>query len=344
MAYKADKKYIFTMVGATGAVGKEVISILSSRKFPLKELRLIASSKSQNRTVTFEGNELPIQALSQSAFEGADFAFFSAGSPVSKEYVPMATKAGALVIDNTSAFRMDPDVPLAVPEVNPHVLSKIPQKRIVSVPNCSTVQMVVALFPLHKASKIKRIVVSTYQSTSGAGKKAMEELARQVGDLFNYRATANNAFPYRIAFNLIPEIGGFEKNASSVEEAKICAETKKIFEDPTIGVSATAVRVPTFHCHALSINMETQEPLSPENAKKILSKASGVVLADQPSDHLYPLVTEVQGKDEVYVGRIRKDDSRENCLNLWVVADNLRKGAALNGIQIAEYFIEKGLI
>jgi aspartate-semialdehyde dehydrogenase len=344
MAERADSGYIFTLVGATGAVGRETVSILAERNFPVRELRLVASERSVGQTIEFRGDAVPVRAIAPEVFDGTELAFFTAGGKVSKKYVSMATDAGALVVDNTSAFRMEEDVPLAVPEVNPGVLAELPHRKIISVPNCTTVQLVVAVAPLHKRARIRRIVVSTYQSTSGAGRRAMEELSRQVSDLFNYREAAPEALPHRIAFNVIPEIGGFHKDGMSLEERKICLETQKILNDRSIGVSATAVRVPTFHGHAESVNIETEAPLSAEEAKELLSKAPGVVVIDDPEEHGYPMPVEVQGEDAVYVGRIRKDPSRENCLNLWVVADNLRKGAALNGIQIFEHLIRKGLV
>jgi aspartate-semialdehyde dehydrogenase len=344
MAQRAERDFVFTVVGATGAVGREIISILAERNFPVRSLRLVGSERSVGKTLEFRGSALPIQVIGEECFAGADIAFFTAGSSISREYVPMAARAGAVVVDNTSAFRMDEDVPLAVPEVNPEVLRKIPSRRIFSVPNCTTVQMVVALAPLHRKAKIKRIVVSTYQSTSGAGRKAMEELSRQVMDLFSYREVTSEVFPHRIAFNLLPEIGGFHPDGTSLEEGKICQETGKILNDPSIGVSATAVRVPTFHGHAESVNIETEKPLSPDEAKGILKKAPGVTVIDDPAEHGYPLISDAQGEDDVFVGRIRKDPSRENCLNLWVVADNLRKGAALNGIQILEALIKNGAL
>ncbi|MFH1263399.1 MAG: aspartate-semialdehyde dehydrogenase [Pseudomonadota bacterium] len=336
--------YVFVVVGATGAVGREILSILAERKFPVRELRAIGSERSVGHAIEFQGKTTAVRALDSQSFVGADIAFFTAGSNVSKEYVPVAARSGAVVVDNTSAFRMDPDVPLAVPEVNPEVLRGIPSRRIISVPNCTTVQLVVALAPLHKAAKIRRIVVSTYQATSGAGRRAMEELSRQVQDLFHLREVDPDVFPHRIAFNLIPEIGGFHPDGMSIEEKKICLETQKILSDPSIGVSATSVRVPTFHGHAESINIETEKPLSAEEARKILADAPGVTVVDDPGEHEYPLISDSHGEDAVLVGRIRNDPSRANCLNLWVVADNLRKGAALNGIQILESLIANGAL
>ncbi|HLG20797.1 MAG TPA: aspartate-semialdehyde dehydrogenase [Bdellovibrionota bacterium] len=344
MARSAAKSFVFSVVGATGVVGREMVSLLSSRKFPLKALRLAASERSQNQTVEFNGEEIAVRRLAPELFAGSDFVFFTAGAAVSREFVPVAARAGALVIDNTSAFRMDADVPLAVPEVNAHTLDQVPERRIVSVPNCAAIQMAVALGPLHEHALIRRIVVSTFQSTSGAGRRAMEELSRQVTDLFNYRETKNEVFPERIAFNLIPHIGDFAESGETGEEIKICEETKKILGDSSIGVSVTAVRVPTFHGHAVSINVETKKSVTPEEARAVLSKAKSIRLIDDRNSRRYPVLADAVGQDTVCVGRIRADSSRKNCLNLWVVADNLRKGAALNAIQIAEHFVAKELI
>lgn len=344
MAEKANGKYKFSVVGATGAVGREAVKILAERKFPIESLQLLASERSAGQRVEFNGSSILVKKLEPGVFDGTDLAFFTAGGSVSKEFAPMAADAGAIVVDNTSAFRMDEDVPLAVPEVNPGVLAEIPHRRIVSVPNCTTVQLVVAVAPLHKQAKIQRIIVSTYQSTSGAGRGGMEELSRQVSDLYHYREVTPDFFPHRIAFNLLPAIGEFDKEGNSAEEIKISQETQKIFNDRAMGVSATTVRVPTFHGHAESINIETEESLSAAEARDILSKTPGIVVIDEPQDHLYPLLNQAQGEDSVFVGRIRKDPSRENCLNLWVVADNLRKGAALNGIQIFETMIRTGVV
>jgi aspartate-semialdehyde dehydrogenase len=325
-------------------VGREAISILAEREFPVRELRLVASDRSVDHAIEFRGKEIPIRKLEPEVFEGADMAFFTAGGAISREYAPVAVEAGALVVDNTSAFRLEAEVPLSVPEVNPGVLERLPPRGIISVPNCTTVQLVVAVAPLHRRAKIRRIVVSTYQCTSGAGRRAMEELSRQVTDLFNYREMASEVFPHRIAFNVIPEIGGFHDDGVSLEERKIMLETQKILEDSSIGVSATAIRVPTFHGHSESVNLETERPLSAAEARAILSKAPGVALVDDPGSHGYPLPADCHGEDAVFVGRIREDHSAKNCLNLWVVADNLRKGAALNGIQIFERLVRNGLI
>ncbi len=344
MAQKAAKDYGITVVGATGAVGREFLRILGEREIPVRELRVVGSERSIGKPVEFRDKEVRVQKLSPAVFEGSEIAFFTAGAEISREFGPIAARAGAVVVDNTSAFRLDKDVPLVVPEVNREVLDHLPERGIISVPNCAAIQMVVALAPLHRKARIKRIVMSSYQSTSGAGKKAMDELSKQVSDLYCYREPETKVFPHRIAFNVIPQIGPAQEDGSTGEEAKIVAETKKIFGDESIGVSATAVRVPTFHSHAESINIEMEKPLSASEAREILGKAEGVRVIDDLKDSIYPMPVDVAGTNDVFVGRIRKDPSRENCVNLWVVADNLRKGAALNGIQIIESLIDKKLI
>jgi aspartate-semialdehyde dehydrogenase len=256
----------------------------------------------------------------------------------------VAAAAGSVVVDDSSSFRMDADVPLVVPEVNPHLLETMPKRRIFPVANCATIQLVVALAPIHRAARIRRVVVSTYQSTSGAGKLAMEELSKQVSDLFSYREPKVNVLPARIAFNVIPQIDKFLPDGSTGEEVKIIQETRKILEDDGIGISVTAVRVPTFHGHAESVNVETERALTPEDAKKLLKNAPGIVLMDEADERPYPVLTDIQGKDGVYVGRVRNDPSRANCLNFWVVSDNLRKGAALNALQILDGLRSRGLI
>ncbi len=344
MAQRVNQEFIFVIVGATGAVGRELLRLLEERKFPIKELRLVASKRSFGKTLEFRREELPIRELTPEVFNGAHIAFFTAGGNISREFAPIAAKAGAVVLDDSGTFRMDADVPLVVPEVNPHLLETMPPRRIFPVANCSVIQLVVALAPLHRAARIKRVVLSTYQSTSGAGRRAMEELSRQVSDLFNYREPRPDVFPAPIAFNVLPHIDRFLEDGSTVEETKIAQETRKILEDESIGVSVTAVRVPTFHCHAEAVNVETEENLSPEKAKEILKRAPGIVLVDDGDKRPYPVLTDAEGKNEVYVGRVRKDSSRPNCLNLWVVGDNLRKGAALNALQILEGLRGRNLI
>lgn len=336
------KVYNVAVVGATGAVGNEMISILEQRDFPINELRLLASERSAGEKLPFRGHNVTVQQLTEHSFEGVDIGLFSAGASVSKTFAPHAVKAGAVVIDNTSAFRMEPDIPLVVPEVNPHAVER--QRGIISNPNCSTIQMVVALKPLHDAARIQRVVVSTYQSVSGTGRKAILELETQTRHIFNQRDILCQVYPHQIAFNCLPHIDGFMENGHTREEIKMVNETKKIMEDDRIRVSATTVRVPVFYGHSESVNIETEKKLTAQEAKALLSKAPGVTVVDDPARNLYPLAIDAAGEDDVFVGRIREDNSIENGLNMWIVADNLRKGAALNAIQIAELMIQRGLI
>jgi aspartate-semialdehyde dehydrogenase len=329
--------YTVAVVGATGAVGTEILSVLAERKFPVDQVLPLASLKSAGSVVSFDGGDLVVKLLTQDSFKDVDIALFSAGGDVSKEYAPVAAKAGAVVIDNSAVWRMDPQVPLVVPEVNPHDIAK--HKGIIANPNCSTIQMVVVLKPLHDEAKITRIVVSTYQSVSGTGKDAMDELAEQCRQLLSFGDIKPKVYPHQIAFNCLPHIDDFLPNGCTKEEMKMVHETRKIMGDQSIGVSATTVRVPVFVSHAESINIETKKKLSAEEARTILSMASGVQLFDDPSRGVYPLQVESAGTDAVFVGRIREDDSIPKGLNMWVVADNLRKGAALNAVQIAEELV-----
>jgi len=329
--------YTVAVVGATGAVGTEMLSVLEERKFPVDQVVPLASSKSAGGDVSFRGQDIRVRLLTKESFQGIDIALFSAGGEVSKEYAPVAAKAGAVVIDNSSAWRMDPHVPLVVPEVNPDDIQK--HQGIIANPNCSTIQMVVALKPLHDKAKLTRIVVSTYQSVSGTGKEAMDELAEQCRQLMSFGEINPKVYPHQIAFNCLPHIDDFLPSGYTKEEMKMVNETRKIMGDPSIGISATTVRVPVFISHGESINIETEKKLSVEEARAILSTAPGVQLFDDPSRRLYPLQVDSAGTDAVYVGRIREDDSIPTGLNLWVVADNLRKGAALNAVQIAEELV-----
>ena len=331
---KKKSAYTVAVVGATGAVGAEMLATLEARTFPVDRLLPFASSKSAGGHVRFRGAEVNIHVLTKDSFRGVDVALFSAGTDVSKEYAPIAAKAGAVVIDNSSAWRMDPRVPLVVPEVNRHDLEN--HQGLIANPNCSTIQMVVALKPLHDHGTITRVVVSTYQSVSGTGKEAMDELAEQCRRLMNFDDVHPTVYPHQIAFNCLPHIDDFLPSGSTKEEVKMVNETKKILGDPSIGISATTVRVPVFISHAESINVETKKKLSVQEARAILSTAPGVQLYDDPSRRLYPMPIDAVGTDAVFVGRIREDESISNGLNLWVVADNLRKGAALNAVQIAE--------
>lgn len=336
---KKKNKYVVAVAGATGAVGNEMIEILEERDFPVERLVLLASERSEGKTLPFRGKQINVGVLNKDSFSGVDIALFSAGASRSLEFAPVAANAGAVVIDNSSAFRMDPEVPLVIPEVNPHAISK--QKGIIANPNCSTIQMVVAIKPLHDAAKIKRIVVTTFQATSGTGKKAMDELLKQTRALLNFHEVKCNVYPHQIAFNCLPHIDVFLDNGYTKEEMKMVNETKKIMEDDSIRVTATTVRVPVFRGHSESVNIETEKKLTANDARAILSSAPGVIVYDDPARNIYPLAIDVSGKDEVYVGRIREDESIPNGLNLWIVGDNLRKGAALNAIQIAEYIIRE---
>ena len=330
------REFTVAVVGATGAVGNEMVATLEQRKFPVKSLKLLASERSIGKTMTYKGKEVPVDELKEDSFKGVEIGLFSAGGSISQKFAPIAWESGCVVVDNTGAWRMDPDIPLVVPEVNAHAIKDYKNKGIIANPNCSTIQMVVALKPLHDAAKIKRIVVSTYQAVSGTGKKAIFELETQVSDLFNNREITKKVYPHQIAFNCLPHIDVFTENGYTKEELKMINETKKIMEDYSIRVTATTVRVPVFYGHSESVNVEFERPLSPEEARELLKKAPGVIVADDPSKNIYPLAIYAAGKDETFVGRIRKDESVENGLNMWIVADNIRKGAALNAVQIAE--------
>ncbi|AIH03788.1 aspartate-semialdehyde dehydrogenase [Thermodesulfobacterium commune] len=336
------KEYTVAVVGATGAVGRMMITVLEERNFPVKNIRFFASPKSKGIKLPFKGEEIPVEVLEETkSFKGIDIALFSAGAQRSLDYAPLFARDGAVVIDNSSAWRMDPEVPLVVPEVNPHAVAQYKNKGIIANPNCSTIQMVVALKPLHDYAKIKRIVVSTYQSVSGAGQKAIAELEAQVRAwCMGEPMPAPKYLPQFIAFNCIPQIDVFLPNRYTKEEMKMVEETKKIMEDDTIRVTSTTVRVPVFYGHAEAVNIETEKKLTVEKAIELLEKAPGVVVFDNPEKKVYPLQIEVAGRDEVFVGRIREDFSIENGLNLWIVADNLRKGAATNAVQIAELLIK----
>jgi len=334
---KKKEKYVVAVVGATGAVGNEMIDTLEQRKFPIEKLRLFASERSEGKTLEFEESKFPVETLMEDCFKGIDIALFSAGAERSKIWAPIAAKSGCVVVDNSSQWRMDPEVPLVVPEVNAHDLKW--HKGIIANPNCSTIQMVVVLKPIHDAARIRRVVVTTFQSVSGTGKKAMDELLQQTTDFLNFRDIKCNVYPHQIAFNCLPHIDKFLENGYTKEEMKMVNETKKIIGDDSIRVTATTVRVPVFRCHSESLNIETEKKLTADEARAILSAAPGVVVYDAPEKNVYPLAVECAGKDETYVGRIRDDESIEKGLNMWVVSDNLRKGAALNAIQIAEKLI-----
>jgi len=333
--------YNVAVVGATGNVGQEMLSILEERMFPIKEVYAIASRSSLGREVSFGDRTLKCQDLEQFDFSKVDIALFSAGGSVSAEWAPKAAKAGAIVIDNSSHFRMDPDVPLIVPEVNPDAVSGYTKKNIIANPNCSTAQLVVALKPLHDRARIKRVVVSTYQSVSGAGKAAMDELWNQTKGIFVGDEPTPEAFTKQIAFNVIPHIDVFLDDGSTKEEWKLVAETKKML-DPKIKLHATAVRVPVFVGHSEAVNIEFEKPISDHEARDLLRESPGLMVVDKREDEGYVTPVECVGDFATYVSRIRTDPTVENGLCLWVVSDNLRKGAALNAVQIAELLLNKG--
>ncbi len=337
-----SKLWNIAIVGATGAVGSQMIECLEERDFPVGTIRYLASARSAGEVLEFRGRPVVVEELTHDSFEGIDIALFSAGGDRSREFCPSARKAGAVCIDNSSAWRMDPDVPLVVPEVNPHAIAQYDRKGIIANPNCSTIQMVVALKPLHDAATIKRIVVSTYQAVSGTGKKAIDELEQQVRGLMQGRSPEVRVYPHRIAFNCLPQIDAFGDNGYTGEEMKMVNETRKIME-ADIRVTATAVRVPVFYGHCESVNIETEKKLTADQARQLIKKAAGCKLVDNVSKGLYPMPTDAAGQDLTYVGRIREDESVENGLNLWVVADNIRKGAATNAVQIAEILIDNYL-
>jgi len=339
----ADKRVSVAIAGATGAVGNQMISCLEERDFPIGSIKLLASHRSVGRKLRFRGDDISVEELKDDSFKGVDIALFSAGGGTSQRFAPVAADSGCVVVDNSSAWRMDPDIPLIVPEVNPHAIAGYKNKGIIANPNCSTIQMVVALNPIHKKFGIKRIVVSTYQAVSGTGKKAIDELFDQTRALINFIGWENRVYPHRIAFNCLPHIDVFQDNGYTKEEMKMVNETRKIFEDDTIGVTATTVRIPVFFSHSESINVETRSSFSVDEVTALLENAPGVKVVDDPKNNLYPLAIDAAGKDETLVGRIRKDESIENGINMWVVADNIRKGAATNAVQIAELLVEKYL-
>ena len=337
------KGYNVAVVGATGAVGNMMIDILEERNFPVNKLTLLASERSFGKTLEFKGKSYPVEVLGEDSFKGIEIGLFSAGGSISKRFAPVAAMAGCVVIDNTSAFRMDPDVPLVVPEINPETIERYKTKGIIANPNCSTIQMVMALKPIHDAVKIKRIVVSTYQAVSGTGKKAVEELAEQTRSLMSLKEPKVEVYPHRIAFNCIPQIDVFLDNGYTVEEMKMVNETRKILEDDSMAITATTVRVPVFYSHSEAVNIETERKITCEEVKYLLSRAPGITVVDDPDKAEYPLATDAAGKDDTFVGRIREDKSIANGINMWIVSDNLRKGAALNTIQIAEVLIREYL-
>ena len=335
-----NKKFNIAVAGATGAVGEQMLACLEERNFPVKSIKLLASSRSAGKTVRFNDVPLTVETLTEDSFKGMDIALFSAGGGTSKQFAPFAAKDGCVVVDNSSAWRMDPEVPLVVPEVNPHAVAGYTRKGIIANPNCSTIQMVVVLAPLHEKYKIKRIVVSTYQAVSGTGKKAIDELSDQTRAMLNFMECKNKVYPHQIAFNCLPHIDSFLDNGYTKEEMKMVNETRKILEDDTLRITATTVRVPVFYSHSESVNIETYQPITAVDVKRMFEKQPGVFLVDDPENNVYPLAIDAAGQDMTLVGRIRQDASVENGINLWIVADNIRKGAATNAVQIAELLIK----
>lgn len=342
------KKFNTAIVGVTGAVGQEFLRLIEERNFPFGELKMLASSRSAGKKINFMGKEYTVEETTEQSFDGVQLALF-AGGAASKLFAPAAVKAGAVVIDNSSNFRMDPEVPLVVPEVNPQAIAR--HKGIIANPNCSTIIMVMALKPLYNLSRIKRIVVSTYQAVSGAGREGMDELKEQLDALAHGQEVVAKVLPvaklpkhYQIASNLLPQIDVFKDNLYTKEEMKMVDETKKIMEDDAIRITATTVRVPVYRSHAESVNIEFEDEVSVEAAREALAKFPGVIVRDNPDEMIYPQPLETSGKDDVEVGRIRKDFSIEHGLNLWVCGDQIRKGAALNALQIAEYMIANELV
>ena len=336
-----NKKYNVAIAGATGAVGGAMLDVLERRDFPVAELRLLASPRSVGKKLTFKGEEIAVQLLSEDAFEGIDIALFSAGASRSLDFAPAAAKAGAVVVDNSSAFRMEKDIPLVVPEVNPQAIAEYKNRGIIANPNCSTIQMLVALKPIFDKVGIKRLVISTYQAVSGSGADAIAELDAQVKAYAAGKELEANVYPHQIAFNCLPHIDSFLENGYTKEEMKMVNETRKIFGDDSIAITATTVRVPVFYGHSESVNVETKEKISVAEVKELLSSAPGVKLADDVANNVYPLATDCENEFDTLVGRIREDESIENGINMWIVSDNILKGAALNTVQIAEEFIKE---
>ena len=338
-----DKTFNVAVAGATGAVGNQMITCLEERGFPVKSIKFLASHRSAGRKLRFKGDTVVVEEMTEDSFKGVDIALFSAGGSTSKQFAPIAAESGCVVVDNSSQWRMDPDVPLVVPEVNPHAIAQYTKKGIIANPNCSTIQMVVPLKPIHQKFEIKRVVVSTYQAVSGTGKKAVDELFDQTRAILNFQEIENKVYPHQIAFNCLPHIDVFLDNGYSKEEVKMVNETRKILEDDSIGITATTVRVPVFYSHSESVNIETHQPISAAEVRTLLEKEPGVVVVDDLEKNLYPLAIDATDRDEILVGRIREDESIPNGINMWVVADNIRKGAATNATQIAEVLAKEYL-
>jgi len=331
------KKYNVAVLGATGAVGREMIKVLEERKFPINELRLLASEKSVGEKIQFCNDTLVVQEAKENSFENIDIVLGAVGNNLSKKFLPWAVEAGAVVIDNSSAYRLNDDVPLVVPEINKEDVKK--HKGIISNPNCSTIIALVAINELNKYSKVKRMIVSTYQAVSGAGSKGISELNEQVKDIINDKEVITSAFPYQIAYNLIPQIGDFDENGYSQEEMKLQNEGRKILHNNDLNVNCTCVRVPVYRSHSESITIETENEITPEKARELLKNAGGVKLIDDPQNKQYPMPLYTADQDLIFVGRIRKDISCDNSLSLWCSGDQIRKGAATNAVQIAEVLI-----
>lgn len=336
------KKYNLAVVGATGLVGREMLKTLSQRNFPINKLKVIASERSAGKKIKFEDRELTVETVKEGTFKDIDIALFSAGSGVSKKIAPQVKKAGAIVVDNSNAFRMDPEAPLVVPEVNGEDLND--HQQIIANPNCSTIQMVMLLKPLAEKYGLKRLVINTYQAVSGAGKKAVDELIEQTKAYLNKEEIKNNNFNHQIAFNAIPQIDVFLENDYTKEEMKMVNETHKILHKPELPVTATCVRIPVIFGHGESLNIELNNEFKIADIKKLFAQTKNVELVDDPAEEKYPLQIDTEANDNVLVGRVRRDNSVENGINLWLTANNLRKGAALNAVQIAEYLIENDLV
>jgi aspartate-semialdehyde dehydrogenase len=338
-----NRTYTVAVAGATGAVGETILRLLEERNFPIRRLKLLASERSAGTSLTFRGEEIKVERLNEGSFQGIEIALFSAGATRSYEFAPAAVKAGAVVIDNSSAFRMEPDIPLVVPEINPEALAGYQSRGIIANPNCTTIVMLMPLKPLHDYGRVRRVIASSYQAVSGAGAKGIEELKRQTLAWAGGKPIEIRAFPQQIAFNVIPHIDVFQPNGYTKEELKLVFETRKILGDESIGVSPTTVRVPVFTAHSVSMNVETERKIGVDKAKELLSKMPGLVVIDEPEAGRYPVPLLAAGKDDCFVGRIREDLSNDHALNLWVVGDQLRKGAALNAIQIAELLVDRYL-
>ncbi len=335
--------YVVAVAGATGAVGEVMRQVLEERKFPVRRIKPLASERSVGKILTFRGEEIKVEQLTTASFEGVDIALFSAGASRSKEFAPAAWKSGAVVVDNSSAFRMEPDVPLVVPEINPHAIAQYVNRGIIANPNCTTIVALMALAPLHRYSRIRRVVASSYQAVSGAGAKALEELKRQVRAWAAGEPLPVEVFPYQIAFNLLPHIDAFQENGYTKEELKLVNETRKILEDDGILVSPTTVRVPVFTAHSVSVHVETERKISAAKARELFAAFPGLQVQDDPANRKYPMPLFAAGQDDCFVGRIREDLAVEHGLNFWVVGDQLRKGAALNAVQISEVLVERYL-